>query len=180
MANSTQRLAAERSAGVKSGSAALKEPFQHLIQHIKQTDPMLYEALRRLTVAIGDTNISEIIEKVAKPMVVPYHVIGWDIQDSAPANDVADPVIPVVAFNIDSCRIRVKVTDLVNALEIDVKINGNSIFKTRPRVEAGPLSRDVHVFRDFERVTVATNDDVTLNIIHGGDWQFSVYLVEAK
>jgi hypothetical protein len=46
MADSTQRV---RSASGKSGSAVLKEPFQHLIQHIKQTDPMLYEALRKLT-----------------------------------------------------------------------------------------------------------------------------------
>jgi len=39
-----------------SGSAVLKQPFQHLIQHIKQLDPMLYEALRRLTSDSTDTS----------------------------------------------------------------------------------------------------------------------------
>jgi hypothetical protein len=37
-----------RSAGSKSGSPILKEKHEHLFQHIKQSDPMLYEALRRI------------------------------------------------------------------------------------------------------------------------------------
>lgn len=45
-----------RTKGGKSGSSVRSEPFEHLIQHIKQTDPMLYEALRRASSQI--VNIS--------------------------------------------------------------------------------------------------------------------------
>jgi len=38
----------QRSAGGKSGSAVKAEPAEHLIQHVKQYDPMLYEYLTRL------------------------------------------------------------------------------------------------------------------------------------
>ena len=31
------------------GTAVRTEPFEHLFQHIKQTDPMLYEALKRMS-----------------------------------------------------------------------------------------------------------------------------------
>lgn len=37
-----------RSQGGASRTSVKKEPFDHLIQHIKQSDPMLYEALKRL------------------------------------------------------------------------------------------------------------------------------------
>lgn len=40
--------AIRRSGGGKSKTSVKREPFDHLIQHIKQTDPMLYEALKRL------------------------------------------------------------------------------------------------------------------------------------
>ena len=45
MANPSQRL---RSNGSKSGARVAGEPLDHLIQHIKQEDPKLYEALKRL------------------------------------------------------------------------------------------------------------------------------------
>jgi hypothetical protein len=32
-----------------AGKSVKLEPFEHLIQHIKQTDPMLYEALKRIS-----------------------------------------------------------------------------------------------------------------------------------
>lgn len=68
MADTTQRVG-----GGKSGSPVLREPFEHLIQHVKQSDPMLYEALRKLTndAASNATNIKKIIHNEgALPIIV--------------------------------------------------------------------------------------------------------------
>jgi hypothetical protein len=68
VADSTQRL---RSGGGKSGSPVLQEPFEHLIQHIKQTDPMLYEALRKLTKGLTEstTNLNDVINNNANIVI---------------------------------------------------------------------------------------------------------------
>lgn len=62
MASSTDPLI--RSRGGQSRTSVKSEPFDHLIQHLKQYDPMLYEAFRKLSLtitSIGDrvTNISQ-------------------------------------------------------------------------------------------------------------------------
>src|SRR5258708_1858616 len=59
MASSTDPLT--RSKGGKSSDNVRSEPFQHLIQQVKQVDPMLYEALRRIGSNIS--NISDVVNR---------------------------------------------------------------------------------------------------------------------
>ena len=103
------------------------------------------------------------------------HVIGWDIQDATAALDVSDPVIPVTAGAVARCFIRVKVPDAANALEIDVRQNGVSIFDTRPLIAAGAVDRTVREFPTLP-TKIVEHDDVTIDIVQGGNWQFAVYL----
>ena len=113
--------------------------------------------------------IEEIREAIAG------HVIGWDIQDATAALDVSDPVIPTVAGAVARCFIRVKVDDAVNDLEIDIRNNGASIFDTRPLIAAGLTGRNVHEFPTLP-IEILEHDDVVIDIVQGGDWQFAVYL----
>ncbi len=63
MAGKTSNLPSTvRAKAGQSGSPILKEKHEHLFQHIKQTDPMLYEALRRIG---GDVNILQTIVEEA-------------------------------------------------------------------------------------------------------------------
>lgn len=115
------------------------------------------------------------IEEIREAIAAAGHVIGWDIQDSTPALDVSDPVIPVTAGTVARCFIRVKVSDAVNDLEIDIRNNGTSIFTTLPLIAAGVTGRNVHEF--FTAPTeIVEHDDLVLDIAQGGDWQFAVYL----
>lgn len=116
------------------------------------------------------------IEEIEEAAAVTGHLIGWDIQDSTVALDVSDPVIPTVAGNIARCLIRVKVDDAVNDLEIDIRNNGTSIFDTLPLIPAGTPGRAVQEFPTMDGVTIAVEDDVVIDIVQGGDWQFAVYL----
>lgn len=116
------------------------------------------------------------IEEIEEAAAVTGHLIGWDIQDATAALDVSDPVIPVTAGSIARCFIRVKVHDATNDLEIDVRNNGASIFDTTPVIAAGTSTRDVHEFPTAAGVAIAEHDDVVLDIVQGGDWQFAVYL----
>lgn len=113
--------------------------------------------------------IEEIREAIAG------HVIGWDIQDSTVALDVSDPVIPVTAGSVARCFIRVKVPDAANDLEIDIRVNGASIFGTLPLIAAGAVDRTVREFLTLP-TEILEHDDVTIDIVQGGDWQFAVYL----
>ena len=107
------------------------------------------------------------------------HVIGWDIQDSTVALDVSDPVIPVTSGNVARCFIRVKMNDAANDLEIDIRNNGVSIFDTRPLIPAGAADRTVREFPTL-LTEIAEHDDVVIDIVQGGDWQFAVYLPYEK
>ena len=104
--------------------------------------------------------------------------IGWDIQDSTPGTDVADPVIPN-NLTVTACKVRIKVTDPANPLQFDIKNNGTSIFTSLPLIAAGTSTRAVRYFTGFvtSTVPIATDDDVTLNILQGGAWQVAIYLV---
>jgi hypothetical protein len=105
-----------------------------------------------------------------------WRVIGWDVQDSTVGLDVSDPVIPQFTGAVARCFIRVKAADAVNALEIDIRNNGASIFATKPLIAAtAGVSRSVLEF-PAERTTIHAGDDVVLDIAQGGDWQFCVYL----
>lgn len=64
MAGTPEQL--KRSAGGTSKSSVKREPFDHLIQHIKQPDPMLYEALKRLF-NLGE----EVIQFIDSDQVIP-------------------------------------------------------------------------------------------------------------
>ena len=115
------------------------------------------------------------IEEITEAAAVTGHLIGWDIQDSTVATDVSDPVIPTTAGNVARCFIRLKVSDAVNDLEIDIRNNGVSIFDTLPLIAAGTSDRDVHEFPTLP-TEIAEHDDVVIDIVQGGDWQFAVYL----
>lgn len=115
------------------------------------------------------------IEEIREAIAAAGHVIGWDIQDSTVASDVSDPVIPVTRGSVARCFIRVKVNDAVNDLEIDIKNNGTSIFATLPLIAAGTTGRVVHEFLTLP-TGIAEHDDVVIDIVQGGDWQFAVYL----
>jgi len=73
-----------------SGSNVLSEPFQHLIQHIKQYDPMLFEALARVQGSM--TKMSTQITNntpVAQGIVVDKATFGIGIGGYQPiANDI--------------------------------------------------------------------------------------------
>lgn len=105
--------------------------------------------------------------------------IGWDVQDSTPGGDVSDPVIPIEAIVVGSCRVRIKVTDATNPLEIDIRVNGASIFATTPTIAAGTTTRAAQVFTGFasDTLTIQPDDDVVLDIAQGGDWEVAIYLV---
>lgn len=51
----------------RQGTSLKAEPFEHLFQHIKQTDPMLYEALKRLS--RYSTQFQQQIDEAAAPTV---------------------------------------------------------------------------------------------------------------
>ena len=107
--------------------------------------------------------------------------IGWDIQDSTPGTDVSDPVIPFDAMTIGTCRVRIKFYDDANPLEFDILNNGTSIFETLPLIPAGTSTREAQEFTAFaaDQLEIAVDDDVTLNIVQGGDWEVAIYLVSA-
>lgn len=70
MANPTQRI---RSKGGKSGARVVSEPLDHLIQHIKQDDPKLYEALKRISTALvgQGLRVEDIEDLTSKPPEAP-------------------------------------------------------------------------------------------------------------
>jgi len=103
--------------------------------------------------------------------------LGWDLQDCSVADDASDPLVLVSGFTPSACRIRVKVVDASNDLELDILRNGSSIFATRPLVPAGTAGRDIHSFYDFAPgITISTSDDVTIDVLAGGSWQCRVVL----
>lgn len=104
------------------------------------------------------------------------HVIGWDIQDATVGLDVSDPVIPVVSGPIARCFIRIKVTDSGAPLEIDIRNNGVSIFDTKPLLPAGSNGRVVHEFPTKADLSVLEHDDVVIDIVQGGAWEFAAYV----
>jgi hypothetical protein len=106
--------------------------------------------------------------------------VGWDIDDSTPGTDVADPIIPPTKMVVESCRVRIKVTDTTNPLEFDIKLAGASIFRTRPRIAAGTAGRGVLIFDQsvfVSTIGIGRDDDLTLDIIQGGNWHAAIYLV---
>lgn len=116
------------------------------------------------------------------------HVIGWDLQDTTPGLDVADPVIPVQAGVIAACLIRVKYYDESNPLEIDIRnlsAEGEpSIFgETRPVIPADSDSREVYVFDTLfaaDPLVVNVHDDLVIDVVQGGAWEAAVYLAYAE
>lgn len=78
-----------RSDGGASGSSVITEPFDHLIQHIKQYDPRLYEALKRimsLQSNVEDINeLSQLFQPISDPEKIRAIVPGLQVV----ADDVA-------------------------------------------------------------------------------------------
>jgi hypothetical protein len=121
----------------------------------------------------SDSQIQSTIKEVGPK------VIGWDLQDCTVGLDVSDPVIPVAQMEIASCRIRIKVTDVGNPLQIDIRRNGTSIFAFTPIIAAGTSARTVLAFTSFvdSPPIIAPDDDVVIDIVQGGSWEVAVYLV---
>lgn len=85
-----------RSKAGQSGSPVKAEPFEHLIEHIKQTDPMLYEALQRLTYLINNLTNSGAITN--NPTTTPATTLPplqrtLLLKDTTVGNDIADHVV---------------------------------------------------------------------------------------
>jgi hypothetical protein len=103
--------------------------------------------------------------------------IGWDVQDSTPGTDISDPVIVPSPMRIAACKVRIKTSDASNAFEFDIKLGGVSIFTSHPIVAAGTSTRTVQDFTSLlSTVDLATDDDLTLDIVSGGNWQVAIYL----
>ncbi len=90
-----------RADGGQSRSSVLTEPFDHLIQHIKQADPRLYEALKR--VSRLEENITDIVNNV-KPSPFP------PVRDPEKIR-VIIPGLAIIANDVAVNRYKVKIDD---------------------------------------------------------------------
>jgi len=94
MANPSSSLVdpgAPRRGGNKSGSSVKSEPFGHLIEHIKQTDPMLWEALRRASSQINSlANFGSLVTPPLQAAQIHHRTLL--VKDTTVGNDIADRV----------------------------------------------------------------------------------------
>lgn len=91
-----------RAKGGQSNSSVLTEPFDHLIQHIKQNDVRLYEALKRLFSL--QTNITNLIGTDEEPDLFP------PVRDPEKIRAII-PGLAIVANDVAVNRYKVKIDE---------------------------------------------------------------------
>ena len=116
-----------RSKGGKSGSNIKTEPFEHLIQHIKQYDPMLYEALKRASYQITQTgNTVTNIISAPPPSGIAIYNRTLDINNTTVGTDIAHRV-PVQAVGTLYRVVGVLRLSIGADLTVEVVKNGTAI-----------------------------------------------------
>jgi len=136
-----------RAEGGQSGSSVLTEPFDHLIQHIKQYDPMLYEALKRVPSLIQNiTDIQDIVDGIPSkskywkgfrailPLVPP---VLTDVMDNRYRVDIPDGKKIILGGVSATSKINPSIGDLSAdvLVSIDASVTFSSIFNGTSRIK---------------------------------------------
>jgi hypothetical protein len=110
-----------------SGSNVLQEPIGHLIQHVKQYDPMLYEALQRVGSQVN--SVSNVVNNNlnALPQLFKRTI---DIYDTTVGNSIA-PMQPVYGSTPGDTQTAILVEAvLTNTIGSDLTLRINNIDST--------------------------------------------------